>query len=176
MWDVRRWAPSDLPAIAEFCCADYGQDWTRDAERVLRNGAEELAAEAEAENQIHDCLVAIADGDSRLLGIILFVPCDARKSLHVESVGVVRDFRDRGVGTELKRRAVATSLVAGATRVASEVHRRNFPMHRVNQKLEIEWKPDPKDGEYRLYASPIEFEDAPLNPDGSSGIVARDGP
>jgi RimJ/RimL family protein N-acetyltransferase len=82
-----------------------------------------------------------------LVGAIVFHP-NRDGVLHVPGLVVVREHWSHGVGTALKRRAMAQAYNAGARWVTSQVHRRNYRMARVNQRLGINYVPETV---YELY-------------------------
>lgn len=93
--------------------------------------------------------------EERIAGVIGFGP--EHGVITVFSMGVLIEYQGRGLGTALKRSAMAEVAARyGVVDLVSIVHRANGPMLRVNKKLEVSIEPDPDDGEYRFTAVTVE--------------------
>lgn len=84
--------------------------------------------------------VAVGD-DGAIVGVIVFGPADLdHAGAHAEevfSLGVARDWRQRRIGSDLKRAALADAAARGVPFVVSQVHKHNFQMHRLNRSLGV---------------------------------------
>lgn len=81
---------------------------------------------------------------------------DGRPAVVVSAVGVVSDWRRRGVGSNLKLTAMANVATERGTNLISEVHRRNEPMLCLNRKLGVGISEDLLPGtEYRITGIPV---------------------
>lgn len=115
---------------------------------MIREAAGELGVDPNL-----DCL--IAEDDDRIVGVVVFNPCDRRGFGVIVSIGVVQDMQRNGIATDLKGQAMNNCSAAGATKTISSVHRRNYKMQGVNDKLGIQSIEDPADGKYMLYTAEL---------------------
>ena len=136
------------------CATSKSGTYATAAQTVLRECAGDLG-KADV-----DCLVAVEHGT--IIGAVIYIPRDGRGFGYIKSIGVARAKQSHGIGEDLKRQVLDNCSRAGVKRVASEVHRNNGKMRRVNEKLGITAILDPEDGKFYFYAAelvPLEEED-----------------
>lgn len=78
------------------------------------------------------------DSDGRVIGVIVY-GFDEQERPFIFSLGVVRERRNEGIGTRLKRGALAwyAHECGKGVKVYSEVHRNNAVMLSINDKLGV---------------------------------------
>jgi hypothetical protein len=141
-WRVRRYGDDDAAQLRSFTCFTPGQRWTKPPQKIIR------AAPDSDENPSIFVAVDLTARKGRILGVIVF---DADERF-INSLGVVRDRRQEGIGIALKRACLAElAAIAGTeVEVLSTVHKRNIPMRRLNECLGVGTTKDPDEGDYLL--------------------------
>ena len=152
--EVRRYVDgSDRSQLEAFTCARYGEKWSEAAQQVIRD-----APAAVGDDDI-DCQILVADDDASVVGVVVFgADSDGRDVIH--SLGVVISRQRQGIGSRLKRAVMAVNAGTDPDRsVVSHVHRNNYRMIRLNDKLGVKKEKDPLDGEYWIAVIRVAPED-----------------
>ena len=151
-WYVRICRSSDHARLKTFCCYTPGEKWTKVPQKMIRDAPDLLMSGDQDVRVLVACPTKwgwrrLRKGeDGRVLGVIVFGAEGAEFVSH--AIGVVTDRRREGIGTALKKAALAEFLADSETRVvSSQVHRRNRAMLGLNKKLGAETQRDPEDGE-----------------------------
>ena len=147
--------PEDFPQLSQFNCARPGDKPALAAQQLIRR-APEMVSEGDLAAEI----VVAADGDI-VIGVAVYgleTPTTPHATIY--SLGVVLNRQRQGHGTALKRAVMAEVAQRDGwpNVVASEVHRTNFKMIGLNDKLNVRRTQDPSDGEYLLCAVAVEVD------------------
>jgi RimJ/RimL family protein N-acetyltransferase len=155
-WYLRAYGPADREKLKNFTCYTPGQRWTKTPQKMLRQCPDAI------EDREQDVTVFLAcqirwdwarlrpRETGRILGAIAF-GLDGEE-LVSQTLGVVLDRRQEGIGTALKRAALAAMIADGhEARVYSHVHKRNVAMNGLNAKLGSEFIKDPDDGDLLIH-------------------------
>lgn len=146
-------APSDADDIRAFRCKDPGANYTRVVERLVRGEIADAVASAEADVCVH--LARLTD-ERTLVGVICHSPVEnGPPPIHTISALAVTNidegaYRRKGIGIALKSDVLCQLGLQGIAAVHSEVHVRNFPMLRLNEKLDAIAHRDPDDANMML--------------------------
>ena len=135
--------------VRSFKCETPGQNFTRDAQRVIRRAPDEIASDPDVE-----AWIAVAElPDVGIVGVVVYqaqaIGSEPNQETRpfIAALGVHQEFRRRGIGTLLKTAAMldmADRGIEGPT--VSLVNRRNVAMLRLNEmRFEAEAEPDPDD-------------------------------
>jgi RimJ/RimL family protein N-acetyltransferase len=150
---VRVYQRADRPQIEAFRCAPYGKKWCVAAQKVIQE-----APGAIASGGLNATIAVAAEVDS-VIGVVVFGIEPPRPThLLVYALGVILPRQRQGIGTRLKQAimAAAASDTNTVSVVESRVHRANYPMIRVNDKLKVGKVKDPDDGEFWMTAVLVE--------------------
>lgn len=137
-----------------------GQNFTSDAQRVVRRAPDEITSDSDV-----DAWIAVAEvPDAGVAGVVVYRAQAIGAELNQETrpfiaaLGVRQEFRRRGIGTLLKTAAMldmADRGIDGPT--VSLVSRRNIPMLTLNQpRFEANVEPDPDDPSDLVVTAAIE--------------------
>ena len=158
--EIRAYHQSDRGAVRSFRCETPGQNFTRDAQRVIRSAPDEIASDSDV-----GAWIAVAElPDAGVVGVVVYSAQAIGVELNLETrpfiaaLGVRQEFRRRGIGTLLKTVAMldmADRGIDGPT--VSLVNRRNIPMLTLNQsRFEANVEPDPDDPSDLVVTAAIE--------------------
>jgi len=157
---VREYRRADRPQVEAFRCAPVGERWCEAAEKIIREAPADIASDE------YMAGIAVAADGSTVVGVVVFgfeTSPPRPHELVIFSLGVLRERHRRGIGTRLKEAvmAAAASDTNTVMAVLSRVHRANYRMIGLNDKLGVGKVKDPEDGEYLLTAVVVEPEEAP---------------
>jgi hypothetical protein len=159
LFDALEWllyAPTDRPEVGRFRCAHYGDKAAEAAQKVIRGAPDHMADFG------RDPMVVLARDEGDLVGVVIFGPED-EEVVTVFSLGVKLSRQRQGIGTLLK--ICAMGITANRSdwpkSVASEVHRTNYKMIALNDKLGVSKVPDPTNGEFLLSAITVKPNEKP---------------
>lgn len=147
--EVRALQHSDRDAVRSFRCETPGQNFTRDARRVIRRAPDEIASDSDVE-----AWIAVAElRDAGVVGVVVYRAQAIGREPNQETrpfiaaLGVRQEFRRREIGTLLKTATMldmADRGIDGPT--VSLVNRRNVAMLTLNESwFEANFEPDPDD-------------------------------
>lgn len=102
----------------------------------LRNDADILAAHQSSGEFLPDCW-ELAEIDGNVAGCILLNRVIGSSAFEVAYMGVTPNFRGRGVGALLLRRALEKTRQFGAHQITLAVDARNIPARKLYEKLEF---------------------------------------
>ena len=153
-YEIRTYDESqDRSQLEAFHCARLGEKWSRSAEQVIQDAPSALEGGTK-------CRILVADDDSTVVGAVVFGPepgFDDRDIIY--SLGVLIERQQQGIGTRLKQTVMSENAASDPPRlVVSQVHRNNYRMICLNNKLGVGADRDPSDGEYLLTAVRVEPE------------------
>lgn len=152
---VRAYQEADRQKVETFRCAPYGPRWCEAAEKVIREAPGVIASGE------YNAALAVADHkDDGVVGVVVF-GIEPHRPLMIYSLGVVIPRHRQGIGTRLKQAIMAAAATANnppITVVVSKVHRNNYRMTRLNDKLGVGSTKDPDDGEFLMTAIRVEPE------------------
>jgi ribosomal protein S18 acetylase RimI-like enzyme len=138
---IREAGQQDAARLLTFCCANSGESWTKEAEDLIREDIADAVRDGNPDITVH---VALSDTGIMVGVIAASLPLDGIIEIYV--LAVVRSFRRRGIGTDLKQHVMRQ---AGQVRIVkSEVHRKNVAMKELNAKLNAVTAKHPEDGKY----------------------------
>jgi GNAT superfamily N-acetyltransferase len=157
---IRPYAGRDYDEVRTFTCATPGQNFTRDAQRVIRKAPDEIGADFD-----DDVWIGVAEiSETGIVGVVIYqvqvigrAP-DGEARPFIAALGVRRDFRRRGIATLLKTAAMldmADRGISGPT--VSLVNRRNVAMMQLNTtRFDANAEPDPDSHEDLVVTVAIE--------------------
>lgn len=137
---IRRYSAEDGEQLRHFKCYTPGCKWTKPPQRVIREAPDDLAREP----GLATVFVAVHKNE-RIVGVVVFtcgIESLPEPAITICTMGVVRDMRCQGIATDLKGSVLAEAAALGIPLVVSEVHKRNAPMLRVNEKLGVSRLPE----------------------------------
>ncbi len=158
--------PKDAEQIAQLRCANPNERWTRDVERAVRSDLAEAVADGDPEYCVH---VAVDTRTAVIVGVVAHGSVSwedpdgdsAERSSYIHALAVVHEHRRRGIGERLKLDVLNEAAEAGMKLVTSNVHRKNFAMKALNDKLGVASDRDPQDGEMYFTVAGIAEADEP---------------
>jgi hypothetical protein len=152
--DWSLYSESDRDAVRKFRCAPFGDKPAKAAQKMIRG-----APDAMENFGVHPVFI-LAKDNGDLVGAVIFGPeSENAEVVTVFSLGVKLQRHREGIGTLLKGLAMAAAARRDnwPNAVASQVHRNNYKMIGVNDKLGVESDPDPEDGEFLITAVKVEL-------------------
>lgn len=123
---IRHYDESDRETLEKFKCG--WRKWEKDAQRLIRNGPA-LFVDGSVE-------IFVAEFDNKTIGAALFLVTPDEGGCEIFSLGVLRPYQDRHVGTQLKKAVMVESEIRqpGCV-VTSTVHVQNHRMNKINANL-----------------------------------------
>jgi ribosomal protein S18 acetylase RimI-like enzyme len=161
---LRIFREEDGAQVEGFRCAPYGDKAAKAAQEIIRRapraiGSGQYCAEGE---------ISVAQDGDEIVGVVVYgIEVPDTPVVTIFSLGVLLRRQREGIGTLLKRAVMAEVAHRSGwpTTIASEVHRVNYKMLGLNEKLGVQRVRDPADGEYYLCAIAVEAD--------MSEVVAR---
>ncbi len=144
----------DYAAVSNFRCAPYGDKPATRAQGIIRTAPDRLSEFGAS------AYITVAYDSTGITGVIVFgMEAADSPAVTIYALGVLLERQRQGIGTYLK--SVIMRLVANVEfwphAVASTVHRQNYKMKGLNEKLGVTQEPDPTDGEWLLTAVRVEM-------------------
>jgi ribosomal protein S18 acetylase RimI-like enzyme len=122
---IRHYEDSDRETLEKFKCG--WRKWEKDAQRLIRNGPM-LFADGSTE-------IFVAEFDNQAIGAVLF-RLSPGEGCEIFSIGVLRPYQNRHVGTQLKKAVMVESeFRQPGCVVTSTVHVQNHRMNKINANL-----------------------------------------
>ncbi len=155
--DLDIYGPENRDEVLAFRCALPGNKAAKAAQAVIHRAVDDIA-EFGSERPFF----VLARDAGQLVGVIIFgLEHPGDPAVQVFTLGVARGRQREGIGTALKKIAMATVVTKPdwPSAIASTVHRTNRKMNNLNANLGIASDPDPNDGEFLVTGATVELVD-----------------